>query len=165
MATVSASSIKQFDCNPLIESLGPKWKAYVNRLEQYFKSTKLTDDTQQVNSLFFIAGEDVFTLHESLKEEKVPDTETTEYAKAKYRLTAYFDPKRNKISERYNFLKAKQEENETIHQFASRLRILSQHCEFGNEADEWIVSVVVLNCRSEKLRREYLACLGYYMKY
>ena len=66
MATVSASSIKQFDCNPLIESLGPKWKAYVNRLEQYFKSTKLTDDTQQVNSLFFIAGEDVFTLHESL---------------------------------------------------------------------------------------------------
>ena len=35
--------------------------------------------------------------------------------------------------------------------------MLSQHCEFGNAADEWIVSVVVLSCRSEKLRREYLA--------
>lgn len=157
MATASASSIRQFDCDPLIEALGPKWKAWVNRLEQYFKSIKLTDDTQQVNSLFFYAGEGVSTLHESLKDEVVPNSETTDYAKAKYRLNTYFDPKRNKIAERNTFLKAKQEENESIHQFASRLRLLSQHCEFENAADEWIVSVVVLNCRSEKLRREYLA--------
>ena len=77
MATASASSIRQFDCDPLIEALGPNWKAWVNRLEQYFKSIKLTDDTQQVNSLFFYAGEGVSTLHESLKDEVVPNSETT----------------------------------------------------------------------------------------
>ena len=54
-------------------------------------------------------------------------------------------------------MQAKQEVNETIHQYVSRLRILSEFCEFGDSVNKWIIAKVVHSCRSDKLRREFLA--------
>ena len=155
--SIPATTIQQFDCDPAIDSLGPKWTAWIKRLEQFFASNKMTDDTQKVNSLFFLAGDRVYQIHETLSEVAVDASINTEYGKAKAKLNAYFSPSRNPVFEIFNFMQAKQEANETIYQFVSRLRILSEFCEFGDSVNKWIIAKVVHSCRSEELRREYLA--------
>ena len=154
---ISASSIQQFDCDLHKDELGPEWKAWTKRLEQYFNANKITNDVQKVNSLLFYAGEKVSALHDSLKDKTESNKATTEYLRAKARLDSYFESKVSKLSERDTFLRAKQEASETLYQFGSRLYTLSRHCKFGNQAHEWIVSVMILNCRSDTFRRECLA--------
>ena len=80
--SIPATTIQQFDCSPMAENLGPKWTAWVKRLEQFFASNKITDDAQQLNALFFLAGEHVHQIHETLGEITVPNTVATEYGKA-----------------------------------------------------------------------------------
>ena len=158
--SLTSASIAQFEYVPGVENLGPRWRAWVDRLEQYFTAAGITDDAKKKATLLFLAGESVSNLHLTLKDEAIPQNaniqDTDTYGQAKYRLNQFFQPKRNKIIERFNFRQAKQEPTETIYQFVSRLRVLAEHCEFGNTKDDWIISQVVQACNSEALRREYL---------
>ncbi|CAF1043728.1 unnamed protein product [Brachionus calyciflorus] len=155
MTSITSSSIQQFDCDPSIESLGPKWTKWVTRLDQYFAANGITDDARKFNSLFFIGGEDLFEIHQTLVDMIVPDTINTEYGKAKHKLSAYFSPKKNTVVEIYNFRQAKQNPNESISQYVTRLRMLGQFCEFANLNQE-IITHVIQTCYSENLRREFL---------
>ena len=56
---------------------------------------------------------------------------------------------------RYTNRQAKQESNETLDTFHTRLRQLSQTCEFDNMDNE-IVSQIILSCQSQRLRRRAL---------
>ena len=87
----------------------------------------------------------------------VPTTCDTEYKKSKHRLDTYFNPKRNPVIEIFNFMQAKQDQHETTYQYVSRLRILSEFCDFGTDVNKWIIAKVVHSFNSDKLRREYLA--------
>ena len=156
----NASSIQPFEYVPGVENLGPRWTSWMDRLEQYFTASGYDNDAKMNAALLFLAGESVNKLYGTLKSEAIPASanisNTKVYDQTKYRLNQFFQPKRNKIIERFNFTQAKQEANETIYQFISRLRVLSEHCEFGNNADEWIITQVVQSCNSDVLRREYL---------
>ena len=155
--SVPANSILQFDCDILVENLGPRWTQWINRLEQYFICNKITDDTQMVACLFYLGGERLHQIHGTLKEVTLPETCNTEYKKAKQRLDTYFNPKKNPVLEIFNFMQAKQEQHETIQQYVSRLRMLSEFCEFGESTNKWIIAQVITYCKSDKLRREFLA--------
>ena len=112
--SVPANSILQFDCDILVENLGPRWTQRINRLEQYFICNKITDDTQMVACLFYLGGERLHQIHGTLKEVTLPETCNTEYKKAKQRLDTFFNPKKNPVLEIFNFMQAKQEQHETI---------------------------------------------------
>ena len=95
-------------------------------------------------------------IHDTLKDIQVPDgTDDNVYAKAVARLSGYFNPRRNEIVEEFNFREAKQSVDETISQYATRLRILAKYCGF-TDVDKEIRSQIIRTCRSVKLRREFL---------
>ena len=71
------------------------------------------------------------------------------------RLTAYFEPKKNKEFERYEFRNLKQFKDETIDQFATRLLQKSENCEFADKDGE-IKSQIIQGCFSQKLHAKYL---------
>ena len=153
----SAAVIESFSLEG--ENLGPKWTLWVERLNQLFDVNEIAEekDRQRVSSLFLFGGSKLHELHKTLPE-AIPNTVTgvdTEYKKAIYRLTKYFNPSRNVVVEQFAFSQAKQAKNETIAQYVTRLRILATYCEFAS-TDKEIVRQVIQGCESSKLRRSYL---------
>ena len=71
------------------------------------------------------------------------------------RLTEHFTPRHNIEYEIYLFRQARQQPQETLDQFATRLRQLASSCEFAS-VDKEIKSQIILSCYSSRLRRRAL---------
>ena len=157
-STMNTSYIKMFDCDPSLENLGPKWAKWIERLDQYFIASGIENDGRKLNSLFFIGGEELYEIYKTLNDiTEFPEGVTSNYDKAKYKLTSYFNPKKNVVIEIYNFRQARQSKYETIYQYITRLKILAQYCDFGENLNKEIMNHVIQTCYSEKLRREFLS--------
>ena len=106
---------------------------------------------QRALLLHYYAGEATNEIFDTL-----PDTAAGEgddpLEKAVQALTNYFTPKQNREYEIYVFRQAKQESNESISAFHTRLRQLAVTCEFDNVDRE----IIVQSCSSHKLRTKAL---------
>ncbi|CAC5359617.1 unnamed protein product [Mytilus coruscus] len=99
-------------------------------------------------------------MHDMYDREEVNDIFDTlqetgeDYDTALTKLTEYFAPKKNVEYEIYKFRQAKQETDETIDAFHTKLRQLSVNCEFTD--DNQVKSQIVQGCSSSRLRRKAL---------
>ena len=147
-ARIDIHPLRPFD--PLTEptSVGQRWKVWKRRFETYLAALGIKDATQQRALLLYQAGEETQEIFDTL-----PDTgEANDYKKAIEKLDAYFTPKRNTDFEVFKFRTAVQTKDETIDQFATRLRKLGSTCAFDDLAKE-LKSVIIQNCLSKRLRR------------
>ena len=71
------------------------------------------------------------------------------------KLNQYFSPQTNVAFEVFNFRQAKQKPDESLDSYHTRLRHLSQTCEFSDPAKE-IKDHIILTCTSNSLRRRAL---------
>ena len=89
-----------------------------------------------------------------MKYSRLPDTgDEKDYDAAVKALTTYFEPDKNKIYQTYTFRQAKQQDNETIDEFHTRLRRLAKHCNFP-DVDFEIKMQIVCNGTSSRLRKK-----------
>ena len=100
-----------------------RWKKWLARFRNLLLA--LVDSTKRQRALLLhYAGESVNEIFETL-----PDTDAGEdenpFQKAVTALTNYFTPKKNREFEVYVFRKAKQESDESIAAFHTRLRRLA----------------------------------------
>ena len=138
-------------------SLDIAWNKWTKHLENLFIAMKITEQPRKKAMLLHYAGEDVNDIYETRG-----DTDTT-YDAAKAILDAYFTPKKSSTFEVYNFRKLKQDDDgkrnthavEIIDQYVARLRTVGVRCEFADMNRE-IKDQIVLNCKSNTLRREAL---------
>ena len=72
------------------------------------------------------------------------------------KLNEYFNVKKNIPYEQSVFREAKQETNESLDQFITRLRKLTTYCESGNNFNDEIRDQVIHTCKSIKLRTRLL---------
>ena len=135
-----SATIEIFDCDSQ-ENIGPRWNKWLKRLNQLFVASATTDAAQKEATLFLLGGTRLSELHDTLPENVDEDEikrsfkvkTITDYEKAMYRLTSYFNPKRNTAIEIFKVNQARQQENETIVQYVSRLRLLATYCNFTDE--------------------------------
>lgn len=139
-----------FDYDADKTNAGPKWEKWVGRLENLFTGLKIEDDKQQRALLLHYAGERVYDIYEAEK-----GTTEPKYADTKKVLTDYFKPKKNVQMEIYTFRSCKQSDTETLDEYVTKLRTLGKDCEF-NDVEREILSQVIQNCRSNRLRRRAL---------
>ena len=89
----------------------------------------------------------------------MPNTEAAEdintLTKAIDTLTVHFEDKKNIVFEEYQFRQARQEDDETIQAYHTRLKKLAQNCEFA-DVDSEIKAQFIQHCTSTKLRRKGL---------
>lgn len=143
-------SFPSFDYFSDKSNAGPRWERWVSRLENLFVGMKIENGDRKRALLLYYAGETVYDIYEAEKR----DTDAT-YEATKDVLKKYFDPKKNTQMEIYKFRTCKQNEGQSLDEFATELRKLAKSCEFPN-VDKEILSQVIQNCRSNRLRRRAL---------
>ena len=75
-----------------------------------------------------------------------------DYDSAVGSLDTYFSPKKHVDYEIFKFHEVKQQADETIEQFTTRLRKLAATCDFTS-IDKEVKSAIIQNCSSKRLRR------------
>ena len=76
-------------------------------------------------------------------------------------LNAYFAPKVNLAYARHTFRQLQQSADETVLQFASRLKRYAKDCDYGTDTDNQIRDEILHKCKSDYVRRKLLEeCLG-----
>ena len=146
-------------------SMGQRWKKYRDGFVLYFKAAGITDPEQKKSLLLHCGGESLQDVFSTLPDPPAPvandddgannNAAPNAYDSAIAKLDIYFLPMKNKRYERHVFRSRVQKEGETISQYVTQLRTLSETCEFGNKDDE-IVDQVIEKCRSRRLRKSLL---------
>ena len=140
-----------FDAKGDPGSVSQRWKQWVRRFKCYIDAMNITSNKQKRALLIYQAGPDVQDIFETL-EETGPDGD---YNTALAKLNNYFLPKKNVAYEIYVFRQVKQDVNESIDSYCTRLRKLSATCKFKN-VDFEIKTQIIQACTSQRLRRRAL---------
>lgn len=159
--------IERFDPYVGSANLGPKWERWLSSFELYADSKGMIIEEIEVPteaqarelkrtglrrraSLFYLAGQDVHDIFITL-----PDGgESHDYKKAVVALDKYFKPKSSSHVARQEFHKQTPRENESVQQFATRLRTAARDCEFvGVEKENSIRDKILWTCRSEYVKK------------
>ena len=142
-------SLAEFDVHSDPSSTFPRWQKWIRRFEGAMMGFGITDDQRKKALLLHYGGEELDNIFQTLKPEK------EDYKSAKIALDTYFTPKQNTIYETIVFRRTKQEANETIDQYCTRLRQLSAKCDFADDERE-IKTQIIEGCLSSQLRRKAL---------
>ncbi len=125
----------------------------------FLLASGITDPKRQRALLLYQTGHRVREIFR-----QIPETgDDSDYATAKTKLKEYFEPLQNRRYAVYQFRQAKQEENETLDQFHTRLRTLAQTCSFSN-VDFEIEQQIITAGTSTRIRKKALRDPTYDLK-
>ena len=128
--------------------MGKKW---VTRFENFACTMRITKNDRKRAMLLHYAGEEVCNIYDTLQ-----DTGTSnDYNIAKQMLENHFNPQKNVEFEIYKYRQAKQNSEETMDGYCTRLRHLAEYCEFQDN-DREIKSQIIQGYESARLRRRAL---------
>ena len=98
----------------------------------YLEANRIAKDKQKKALLLYCAGNDVQDIFSTLTDPGPVGEQDTEYQKAVRRLGGYFKQQVNTSFERHVLRQAKQETDETVDQYLTRLSQLAENCAFGD---------------------------------
>ena len=103
-----------------------RWPRWLSDFENYVDGSGVVVDTQKLSILLHVAGAEVRELVSSVK------VTGDDYAKIKKKISDHFAPTANTDFETFNFGEMRQVVNETVSDFAVRLRVQAGLCSFGD---------------------------------
>ena len=109
---------------------GEDFDRWIRGLDYYFAASKISNADQKKATLLHVLGMEIQDVFETLKPVQSEGTPLDAYKEACQRLHRYYQPKTNKVFERYRFHEMKQGE-ETMEQFVSRLQVQASKCGFS----------------------------------
>ena len=112
----------------------------------------IADNTRKRALLLYKAGPRVREIFGQLEN----TGEASAYDTTKDKLTAYFEPQKNRRYDVYCFRKAHQEPTETLDQYHTRLRTLALPCEFGDNLKFELEQQIFIGGTSSRLRKQAL---------
>ena len=132
-----------------IGNLDRRWKIYREELELFLTASGITNDNQKRAVLLHVSGKQVRDIFNTFS------NVGPSYQDACDRLDEYFLPKKNVIYERWQFHNSKQGTDENTLTYVTRLKTLSETCEYQN-SDEEVRDQFVFSCHDNKLREKLL---------
>lgn len=142
----------QLDSN---QNLSEVWKKWKSAFQIFIQATESTEKPDVVKSsiLLHCLGPHAKELYDTFQ---FPEGEELNYDEIISKFDAHFNPRKNLTFNRYNFLTAKQDEAETFDEFYTRLRKLSEDCEFGALRNSLLKDLVIIGIRDKKLKERFL---------
>lgn len=131
------------------------WRAYVERLDQYFVANVIIDGDRQRAVLLTVCGSGTYQLIRDLVSPAKPAEKT--YAELVELVTKHYSPRPSVIMQRYKFNSRKRGIAESISDYVAALRQLSEFCEYGGTLDEMLRDRLVCGVNHEKLQQRLLS--------
>ena len=128
-----------------------RWKRWVSDFELFIAASAVTCDTQKRALLLHCDGPNAQDIFGTLS------NTGSEYAIALSKLNIYFTPIVNVPYTRHVFRQMKQNEGATLLQFMTRLRIVANDCDYGNNKDDFVRDQVIEKCLQKSLRVKLLS--------
>ena len=136
-------------------TVGTRWKRWHARLENLTAALNITQKARKKALLLHYAGEEVFNIYDSFTDEQKGIGSEDEYKSLIESFDAHFTPKKNLDFETFRFRQFKQNHDESIDCFHTRLRLQATRCEFA-EVEKEIKAQIIQGCTSSRLRKRAL---------
>ena len=157
MAQAQVGTIEPFD--------GDDFSDYSERLDSYLfannigkvaadanEATKKEADRQKVATTISVIGKKAYKV---LKDLCLPDKPTDKsYQQIKDILTNFYKPKVLEVAESYRFHHIVQGENESVTEYANKLKRLAVHCNFGPYLTRALRDQFVGGCKRSKYKEK-----------
>ena len=142
-------AIPQFDATSEPSTIAIRWKEWREQFDFYIAAAAIENTAQKRALLLHLGGPTVQKVFKGL-------TDTgDDFDTAAEKLGEYFAPKKNIRYERYQFKQTKQQQGESLDQYASRLRSIAENCEFDN-VDDALADQILACCLSTRLKEKIL---------
>ena len=148
--SIQLPAVPSFDPSGDPNTISQRWNTWKKSFVYYTEASGITNDVQKRNTLLHLVGIETQEIFETFQ-----DTGNT-YYQAVTKLHEHFNVNKNISYERSVFRDAKQETNQSLDQFITRLRKLATYCEYGNNVNDEITDQVIHTCRSTKLQTRLL---------
>ena len=136
---------------------GDDFDRWVRGLDYYFVANKITNADQKKATLLHILGMEIQDVFETLKPVE-SDVPLDGYKEACQRLRRYYQPKTNKVFERFQFHEMTQGADESMEQFIAKLQVQAAKCGFSQaEVESHICDRAVSGCRDMELKQKLLS--------
>ena len=112
------------------------------------------EDATRVATLLTVIGNEALDVYDMFVQATVGDDK--KIAKVLEKFDEHCKPRKNVTYERYIFFTRAQETSETIDQYVTTLKRLSDTCEFGTLRDTLIKDRIVLGVKNQKIRERLL---------
>lgn len=149
-------TLQPFDTKD-VSSIGTRWRKWKRQLELYLEVNCIALPTRKRAYLLHYAGPEVQDIFYELEgHDANPPIGSDVYKEAIKLLNAHFAPLASIPYDRFVFRNIKQEADETVEKFVSRLREQGRLCEYGPALDMRITEQIFDNCLSDELREMIL---------
>jgi hypothetical protein len=125
-------------------SLSIRWEKWLKQFKTAMTAFNITTGTRLRASLLHFGGDDIQEVFETLTDTGSDD----DFDKAEKALTDYFTPKQNVHYETIMFQATRQEQHESVQDYATRLRRLSKKCNF-HDANREIYTQLIKGSSNE----------------
>ena len=128
------------------------WRKFKRELKHYMIATGIAskNDECKTSTLLYIIGDEGNDIYETFTFETAGDELIFDKVNQKFEL--YCTPKKNITLERFHFNHCVQEKEESSDQFITRLKHLSQTCEFGVLENSLIKDRIVYGIGNDSTR-------------
>ena len=151
-AILNVPSIQPFDITGDQTSLSKRWETWLKSFNYFVTGSGVTDKGQKRALLLHLLGTRVQEIFETLTDTGADN----DYDRASTCLNTYFKPKANVPFERHVFRQSSQNLEETVDQYATRLKKLALTCEFEDKKDDMTRGQIIDKYKSNDLRRRFL---------
>ena len=148
MAAKVVASISEFN----LEN-GEDWVEYSERFEMYLLANQIGEDDIKRAVFLSSIGGPTYKLLRSLVGETIKTTSFKDLVKA---LKDHLHPVPNVIAERFNFFKRDRKSGESVSDYITELRRLSEHCGFAAELNTYLRDRFVCGLNSEAIQQKLL---------
>ena len=131
------------------------WLQYEQRLEQFFIANGIETMEKKRAVLITVVGRPTFKVLRSLIHPKKP--EETPYSELTAALKKHFMPPPSEIVQRFKFHTRFRRPTETVAEYVSELRALSEYCNFGDSLEEMLRDRLVCGIANETIQSKLLA--------
>jgi hypothetical protein len=133
-----------------------EWSFFVQKLNIYLQATKAEKETEEYKGAVLLncVGDKALKIYNTFKFESVK--EKTSFASIQAKFTAYFAPTINVTYERYIFFSRDMREEESVDEYVTQLKQLSENCEFGTLSESLIKDRLVLGIRDKNVKDRLL---------
>ena len=133
-------------------NLRHSWKLFSQQWKNYEIASGLNEEESEKRTATFltITGTDALEVYNTFHWENAGDEVDLDKVTKKFQ--EYCTPKVNITYERYVFNSRRQKSSETIDEYVTALKLLSESCEFGNLKESLIKDIMILGIHDERLR-------------